>query len=228
MNQLIYLADDEANIRQLIKGFLEKEGYDVVTFDTGDALHKKFLEHPSDLVILDIMMPGTDGLSICSEIRRISQVPIIIVSAKGSELDRVTGITLGSDDYLVKPFSPLELVARIKGIFRRMSFEKTTATNQLNFADVTLDLDTRTCHFLDVTIDLTPTEYELMVYMFKNSNRAVSRKELLEHVWSYKFDADTRAVDDTLKRLRKKITATDVKIVAVWGFGFKLEKKSTA
>ena len=116
----IYIADDEKNIRELIAAFLRNAGFDVMLFENGDLLLKEFLQSPSDMVILDIMMPGTDGLTLCTKIREKSNVPIIIVSARDSEIDRITGITLGSDDYLTKPFSPMELVARVKAIFRRL------------------------------------------------------------------------------------------------------------
>ncbi len=124
MQKLIYIADDEKNIRELIAGFLKNDGYEVVAFENGDRLLSAFVAKPSDLVVLDIMMEGTDGLTICSKIREKHNVPIIIVSARDSELDRITGITMGSDDYLVKPFSPIELLARVKAIFRRIQLDR--------------------------------------------------------------------------------------------------------
>ena len=223
MSQSIYIADDEKNIRDLIKGFLLNEGYSVSAFEDGDALLEAFLDKPSDMVILDIMMPGSDGLTICSQIRQKNNVPIIIVSARDSEIDRITGFSYGSDDYLVKPFSPLELVARVKAVFRRLNLEKKKKkTRRLHFGDIVLNVDTRTCTLQERTLDLTPTEFALMVYMFEHSERAISRDELLKNVWKFDFEVDTRAVDDVLKRLRRKIADSKVVIESVWGFGFKL------
>ena len=224
MDKIIYIADDEQNIRELIYTFLKSEGFIVSTFENGDALLDAFLENPSDMVILDIMMPGTDGLSLCSKIRRKSNVPIIIVSARDSEIDKITGITLGSDDYLTKPFSPMELVARVKSIFRRISSSNfNNEQSILCLGNMEINTNTRET-FIDKKItELTPTEFALMTYLFKNKDKAVSRQELLKNVWQFDFEVDTRATDDVIKRLRKKLVSSTVKISTVWGFGFKLE-----
>ncbi len=223
MSKSIYIADDEKNIRDLIQSFLQNDGFSVTAFENGDSLLAAFLEKPCDMVILDIMMDGTDGLAICSQIRQRHNVPIIIVSARDSELDRIIGISTGSDDYLVKPFSPLELVARVKSIFRRIALDR--GLNQpklLSFGDMKLNIDTRESFVKKNSIDLTPTEFAFMTYMFENSTRAISREELLKNVWKFDFEVDTRAIDDVLKRLRKKLSVSNVKIESVWGFGFKL------
>lgn len=220
----IYIADDEKSIRDIISGFLKNSGYEASVFETGDALLDEFLENPSDMVILDVMMPGTDGITLCSKIREKSNVPIIIVSAKDTELDRITGITMGADDYLVKPFAPMELVARVGSIFRRMSFSDTVkAKNILAFGTIEIDIAAKKCSSSGEKLDLTPTEFALMAYMFEHADRAVSREELLKNVWKFSYDVDTKACDDVLKRLRKKLITTNVRISAVWGFGFKLE-----
>lgn len=219
----IYIADDEKNIRNLIGSFLKNDGFFVQTFESGDDLLEEFNKNPADMLILDIMMEGTDGLTICSEIRNIHNVPIIIVSAKDSEHDRIIGISMGADDYLVKPFSPVELVARVKSIFRRINLSS-YSSSVLKFSNVEIDVNSRICKTQNKILDLTPTEFALMVYMFQHSERAVSREELLKNVWKFDFEADTRATDDVLKRLRKKLVNTNVKIVSVWGFGFKLEE----
>jgi DNA-binding response OmpR family regulator len=219
----IYIADDEKNIRELISGFLVNDGYDVKAFENGDDLLAEFIKFPSDMVILDIMMEGTDGLTICSQIRSKNNVPIIIVSARDSELDRITGFTLGGDDYLVKPFSPIELVARVKAIFRRISLDQPVAEKKmLNYGDIILNLPARECRLNDRLLDLTPTEFALLTYLFEHSDKAISRSELLKNVWKFDFEADTRATDDVLKRLRKKLSGSSVVIESVWGFGFKL------
>lgn len=220
----IYVADDEKSIRDIIGGFLKNNGYEVKVFETGDLLLADFLNEPSDMVILDIMMPGTDGISLCDKIRKKSNVPIIIVSAKGSELDRINGITMGADDYLSKPFAPMELVVRVNSIFRRISFNgASNETDILKFGNMQIDIAMKKCTVSGEVFDATPTEFALLVYMFENSNKAISRKELLENVWKFKCDVDTKACDDVLKRLRKKLLQTNVRIVSVWGFGFKLE-----
>lgn len=222
----IAIADDEPNIRELIKSFLKNAGYDVQVFETGDDLYASFLVDEPDLIILDITMPGTDGLMICTKIRETSSVPIIIVSARDSELDRITGITIGSDDYLVKPFSPIELVTRVKALFRRIDFMKKEISSDaviLSFGDVSIHLKTRQALYGTQVLLLSPTEYELLSYLIKNKDRAISRDELLENVWQFDGPIDTRATDDVVKRLRKKLMPTSVRIGAVWGFGFKLE-----
>jgi DNA-binding response OmpR family regulator len=223
MGKLIYIADDEKNIRDLIRSFLVNDGFEVAVFDSGDSLYVMFQTKACDLIILDIMMPGTDGLTICSQIRAKSNVPIIIVSAKDSELDRITGITLGSDDYLVKPFSPIELVARVKAIFRRIDLDQNKVYSELlSFGDITLKTTTKEGFLNHAKLDLTPTEFAFLAYLITHQERAVSRAELLKNVWSFAVDTDTRATDDVLKRLRKKMKGSHVLIEAVWGFGFRL------
>ena len=224
----IYIADDDRNTRNIIGSFLRNDGFLVEEFENGDDLLKTFLVRPADMAILDIMMHGTDGLAICSQIRSCSNMPIIIVSARDSELDRITGITIGSDDYLVKPFSPMELVVRVKSIFRRIDLNAhKEEKSQLLYGNIVLDLDVRTCFSDGCEITLTPTEFSLIAYMFKYSTRAISRGELLENIWKFNVEVDTRAIDDVLKRLRKKLLISNVKISSVWGFGFKLKLEGT-
>jgi DNA-binding response OmpR family regulator len=226
MSKRIYIADDELNIRELMHSFLEKAGYEVRSFQDGDALLTAFYLEPADLVVLDIMMPGTDGLQICNKLRNRCSVPIIIVSARDSELDRITGITMGSDDYLVKPFSPLELVARINGIFRRIELDRgRVAQTSVSYGNILLNSATHEARFGGNPVSLTPTEFLLLFYLFSNSERAVSRDELIKNVWQFESNTDTRAADDVLKRLRKKLACSDVSIESVWGFGFKLARK---
>lgn len=226
MKKLIYVADDEKNIRTLMATFLLSSGFEVETFENGDLLYEAFQLKTPDLVVLDIMMPGTDGLTICKYIRANSQVPIVMVSARDSELDRITGITIGSDDYLVKPFSPIELIARIQGIFRRMSYQNSKHTeNLLKWGDMVINEQSRVMTYKDKVIDVSPTEFDFLAYMFTHQERAVSREELLKHVWHFDALVDTRATDDVVKRLRKKLMPTHVRLAAVWGFGFRLEKK---
>lgn len=230
MNRLIYIAEDDKSIRELERAFLQKSGYSVEVFETGDALYTAFKQNPADLVILDIMMPGTDGLTLCSTLREESDVPIIIVSAKGSEIERVTGITIGCDDYMAKPFSPVELVARVQAIFRRieMMAPKNQGNNIITCGDISIDKARRQVMVKGGNIDLTPNEFNLLVYLTANIERAVSRDELLQKVWDFgREEIDTRATDDTVKRLRKKLRDFDsaVEIETVRGFGFRIKER---
>jgi DNA-binding response OmpR family regulator len=226
MKQLIYIADDEANIRFIISSFLKNEGYEVLDFENGEDLLNTFMKQPCDMVILDLMMPKTDGLTICMKLRERFNVPIIIVSARDSELDRITGITMGSDDYLVKPFSPVELVARVKALFRRVQLDQKPHQQEiLSYDDIFINTAQRSVTVKEAPLVLTPTEFSLLTYLLQHSERAVSRAELLKNVWNFDFEADTRATDDIMKRLRKKLLLSDVLIESVWGYGFKLSKK---
>ena len=227
MNQkLIYIADDEVNICNIIKSFLLREGYAVQTFFDGRSLLEAFKKHPADLLILDIMMPEMDGYSLCAAIRDMSNIPIIIVSAKDSETDRVIGLNLGSDDYLTKPFSPIELIARVKSIFRRIELDiKSTQSNDpIQIMDVILYPERRVAQCKDINLNLTVMEFNLMLYLGINKNRAVSREELLNKVWGFETEAGTRATDDMIKRIRSKLadSKSELKIETVWGFGFSI------
>lgn len=224
-SRLIYVADDEENIRNLVSSFLKKEGFRVRTFENGDSLLEAFLENPCDLIVLDIMMPGRDGFEICSELRKFSTVPIIMLTARDTELDYATGITLGSDDYFTKPFSPMSLVMRAKAIFRRQDYEQNggSVAKELSFADTVIDLKSKTVTIAGKGVDLTPNEYALLCYLFENKDKAVSRAELLNKIWGFDGTVETRAADDTIKRLRKKIAHSRIVIDTVWGFGFRLK-----
>ncbi len=228
MSKLIYAADDELNIRQLIKSFLEDEGYSVETFETGDALLERFREKPSDLVILDVMMPGTDGLSICNIIRKMSAVPILILTARDTAADYVTGITLGCDDYFTKPFSPVMLTMRVKAMFRRVELDKAIPFDEkLQFGDIEIMPKQKVAKCNGEDIRLTITELNVLQYLMEKSGNAVSREELLEKIWGYTSEVETRVTDDNVKRIRKKMAqhSSNVEIVTVWGYGFKLAMK---
>lgn len=227
--KLIYIADDEINICNIIKSFLIKEGYDVETFSDGRSVLEAFDAKQADMLVIDIMMPGMDGFSLCSAIRQKSSVPIIIVSAKDTEPDKIAGLTLGSDDYLTKPFSPMELIARVKSIFRRIDLDKTrTETSEkIKISDVVINIDTKQAEYEGRSIGLTGMEFSLLYYLAVNKNRAVSRSELLDKIWGFENEVETRATDDMIKRIRKKLsdTGSELKIDTVWGFGFKIEDK---
>ncbi|GAA0680834.1 MULTISPECIES: response regulator transcription factor [Clostridium] len=227
MEKLIYIAEDEKHIRDLEKIFLEKSGFRVETFDCGETLLKAFDDNPADLLVLDIMLPGVDGLSICNLIREKSTVPIIIVSAKDSEMDKITGITIGSDDYLTKPFSPIELVVRVQAIFRRIEMHSNSLRNDdmLTYGDLVVNKKRREITKDGTPISLTPTEYKVITYLIDNADKAISRDELLRNIWEFDIKViDTRATDDTMKRLRKKLVdiASSVKIETIRGYGFRI------
>lgn len=227
--KLIYIADDEINICNIIKSFLVKEGYDVETFNDGRSILEAFNKKPADLLVIDIMMPEIDGFSLCSTIRQQSTVPIIIVSAKDTEPDKIAGLTLGSDDYLTKPFSPMELIARIKSIFRRIELDKTKndTVQEIRIGDIVINTDKKQAEFNGKNIGLTGMEFNLLYYLAQNKNKAVSRSELLDKVWGFENFVETRATDDMIKRLRKKLSdsGSALKIETVWGFGFKVNEK---
>lgn len=227
--KLIYIADDEINICNIIKSFLIKEGYEVETFNDGRSILEAFYAKPADMLVIDIMMPEIDGYSLCSLIRQKSSVPIIIVSAKDTEPDKIAGLTLGSDDYLTKPFSPMELVARIKSIFRRIELDKNNVGSNhiIRISDITLNPNTKQAKFDGKDIGLTRMEFSLLYYLANNKNRAVSRSELLDKVWGFENEVETRATDDMIKRIRKKLSdaGSALKIDTVWGFGFKIQDK---
>lgn len=228
--KLIYIADDETNIRNIIKSFLIKEGFDVETFDDGSKLFDAFNKKPADMLVIDIMMPNMDGYSLCALVRQKSSVPIIIVSAKDTEPDKIAGLTLGSDDYLTKPFSPMELIARIKSIFRRIELDTPNSSgpkNALTIEDITINSDLKQVEFNGIDIGLTKMEFEVVYYLTVNKNRAVSRSELLDKIWGFENEVETRATDDMIKRIRKKLSdaGSTLKIETVWGFGFKIQDK---
>lgn len=227
--KLIYIADDEVNICNIIKSFLVKEGYEVQTFNDGRSILDAFNTRQADMLIIDVMMPQIDGFSLCSAIRQKSSVPIVIVSAKDTEPDKIAGLTLGGDDYLTKPFSPMELIARMKSIFRRIDMDKSQheETPEISTADVTINHGTKQAEFRGKNIGLTGMEFTLLYYLIKNKNRAVGRSELLDKVWGFENEVETRATDDMIKRIRKKLVdaGSELKIETVWGFGFKIEDR---
>ncbi len=227
--KLIYIADDEVRICSIIKSFLVKEAFDVETYNTGKDILEAFIKRPADMLIIDIMMPGMDGYSLCSSIREFSNVPIIIVSAKDSELDKIAGLTLGSDDYLTKPFSPMELVARVKSIFRRIELDKKAIHNSdiIKLSDVVIYPEKKQVQYGNKIINLTMMEFSLFLYLVRNKEKAIGRNELLQNVWGFETEVETRATDDMIKRIRRKLldAGSSVKIETIWGFGFKISDK---
>lgn len=222
----IYVADDEADIRQLIQSFLSAEGFEVACFASGDALLDAFEAQPADLLVLDIMMPGMDGLSLCAAIRKRSDVPIILLTARDTDADMITGFTMGCDDYFTKPFSMVKLTLRVKAIFSRMADEQ--GSEALSFGDLVLYASKRTAYRNEQELKLTNTEFSLLKHLMENQGKVVSREELLNLVWGYDNFVETRATDDIVKRLRKKLSAASSAVVieTVWGIGFRLRESA--
>ena len=226
MGQRIYAADDEQDILDVLEGFLTNAGYEVVTFPTGDQLYDEFQKRPADLVILDVMMPGRDGLTICRMLREISEVPILILTAKESEADQMRGLMLGGDDYLTKPFSPSLLVVRVNALLRRAKMSGSPRREQ-NFGDITFSPGEHAAFCGVKSLELTVTEFALLECLMEHPGTAVSRDDLLNRVWGIDTeDVETRVTDETVRRIRQKLkkVGSTVKISAVWGYGYKLEQ----
>ena len=227
MGHSIYLADDEKSIRELLHSFLASDGYTVRSFESGDALLEAFRQDPAELVILDIMMPGTDGLTVCRELRTVSDIPIILLTAKDSELDYVMGISQGSDDYLTKPFRPTILLMKVKALLRRVEMDrgKTAAEDELHYGDIRYSATENAIFYGTAPVSLTQTELRLLSYMMKQPEKAYSREELLSAVWGFDSEVETRVTDETLRRIRKKLlqAGSTVSVSTIWGFGYKLK-----
>ena len=228
MEHSIYLADDEKSIRELLHSFLASDGYTVRSFESGDALLEAFRQEPAELVILDIMMPGTDGLTVCRELRAVSDIPIILLTAKDSELDYVMGISQGSDDYLTKPFRPTILLMKVKALLRRVEMDrgKTAAEDELHYGDIRYSATENAIFYGAAPVSLTQTELRLLSYMMKQPEKAYSREELLSAVWGFDSEVETRVTDETLRRIRRKLlqAGSTVSVSTIWGFGYKLKE----
>lgn len=228
MKASIYIADDEKNIRDVITKFLESDGYSVSAFENGDLLMQAFLKKPAQLVILDIMMPGTDGLNICKQLREITNVPIIMLSAKDTEFDYVQGITIGGDDYLTKPFRPTTLLMRVRSLLRRMDMNNPKATEDkpqsLTVGNLEFNAPANTVYCNGKAIGFSQTELKMLTYMLKNTEKAYSKEELLEKIWGFETQVETRVTDETLRRIRRKLSlaGSNVSVETIWGYGYKI------
>ncbi|UOF90875.1 response regulator transcription factor [Fodinisporobacter ferrooxydans] len=230
-NKLIFIIDDDPTIRLIIERYLQQEGYRVRTFSDGEDVLDSFRQYKPDMLIMDIMMPGIDGYELCKKVRAESEVPIIMVSAKDEEVDKIVGLELGSDDYLSKPFSPRELVARVKTVFRRTANFSGDAPSGdtsdevvTNFHDIQIYTDERRVKCNEKEISLTAKEYELFSYLVLHQPKVFTREQLLNQVWGYDYIGDVRAIDDLVKRIRKKLNQCEsvVEIKTVWGYGYKI------
>jgi len=221
----IMIIDDDPNICELISVYLKKEGYETVTFLKGREALEAFPRITPDLVILDIMLPEIDGYDICKEIRRMSNVPVIMVTAKGETFDKVLGLELGADDYLVKPFEGKELVARVKAVLRRYK-GNTVNSDMVVLPNLTVNASDYTIIYHGEKIELPPKELELLYFLVSNPNRVFTREQLLEKIWGYDYIGETRTIDVHIKRLREKLNRKDEwEIKTVWGVGYKFELK---
>ncbi len=219
----ILIADDDENIRNVLKEYSVINGYDVIEAVDGiDALNK-VNNNDIDLIILDIMMPKLDGFSAYKRIKEVKDVPVLVLSAKGEEYDKLYGFEIGIDDYVVKPFSPREVMARVKAILARHVSE--SKVNVYHNGSLKIDFDAREAFINDKKIDLTPKEYELLAYLAQNEGIALSRETILENVWGYDFFGDNRTVDTHIKMLRNSLDSEKEIISTVRGYGYKLEKK---
>lgn len=228
----ILVVDDEDRIRQLLKLYLEREGYSIDEAEDGITAYEKIQKEDYDLVLLDIMLPGMDGWEICQKTRQTKTVPIILLTAKGEEENRIQGFEIGADDYVVKPFSPREIVMRVKALLKRSSATAylatdTNSSNVLVFPDIIIDHDAHSVHVNGQEVNLTPKEYDLLYYIARKPEKVFSREELLKEVWNYDFFGDLRTVDTHVKRLREKVgnisPEAEQRIATVWGVGYKFK-----
>lgn len=230
MTHRILVVDDEPAVTDLLVYNLQKAHYEVMVADEGQKALRLALEVSPDLILLDLMIPNIDGLDVCRELRKTSGVPIIMITARGEEVDRVVGLEMGADDYVTKPFSVRELMARIKAVLRRTQFDdkvRVPATLIYGPGGLQIDIDARTLIAEGININLTRLEFDLLYHLLSNAGRVLTRERLLEQVWGYDFAGDTRAVDSAVKRLRAKLREASPEadgIESVRGVGYRFNK----
>lgn len=231
-NITILVVDDEDRIRRLLKMYLEREGYEVDEAENGAEALEKAMEKDYHAILLDVMMPEKDGMEVVAELREHKATPILLLTAKGEEVNRVQGFELGADDYIVKPFSPREVVLRVKAVLKRSVSYAPISTNSVSkdlvvFPHLTIDHDAHRVTADGTEVNLTPKEYELLYFLAKSPDKVFDREQLLKEVWHYDFFGDLRTVDTHVKRLREKLNRVSEKaakmIVTVWGVGYKFE-----
>ena len=227
MKTKIMVVDDDPNIRELVRLYLEKEGFEVTCAERGDEAVKMFRATPPNLMLLDVMLPGMDGWQVCREVRKISNIPIIMLTAKDETFDKVLGLELGADDYIVKPFDMKELVARIKAVIRRFQVAE-APEKELVFPGLTINLSQYTVTYMGKPLEMPPREIELLYFLASHPGMVFTREQLLEQVWGYDYFGDSRTVDVHVKRLREKLSGGEElgwQIKTVWGVGYKFEVK---
>jgi two-component system response regulator ResD len=225
----IMVVDDDVNICELLRLYLEKEQYSVVVAYNGQEAIEKFFDEKPDLILLDVMMPGLDGWQVCREIRKKSNVPIIILTAKGETFDKVLGLELGADDYIVKPFESKEVVARIKAVLRRFKEHPVSdsAKREVQYDRLSVNMTRYELKVDGKVVDTPPKELELLYHLASNPNRVYTRDQLLDEVWGFEYYGDSRTVDVHVKRLREKLEGVSEQwlLKTVWGVGYKFEVK---
>jgi DNA-binding response OmpR family regulator len=234
--QKILIVDDDVNIAELISLYLTKECFDTLIVNDGEAAIQQFGIYQPNLVLLDLMLPGIDGYEVCREIRKTSSAPIIMLSAKGEIFDKVLGLELGADDYVIKPFDSKELVARVRAVLRRFHPAPKEEPEQaplptgdyVAYPDLIINLSNYSVQYYGDNIEMPPKELELLYFLASNPNQVFTREQLLDHIWGYEYFGDTRTVDVHIKRLREKIKDhNDWSLATVWGIGYKFETKGT-
>ena len=225
MPKKILIVEDEANIRELLRLYLEREGYTVLEAENGVEGIKKWKSDKPDMLLLDVMMPVMDGWEVCREIRAESDVPIIMLTAKGETADRVSGLEMGADDYIVKPLEMPEVIARVRAVFRRIAPDD--APEKLSFDNLVIDKQAYDLVIKGKRVDAPPKEIELLYFLASSPNRVFTRAQLLDEVWGFDYFGDTRTVDVHVKRLREKLEGVSDKweLKTVWGVGYKFETK---
>ncbi|HWR44992.1 response regulator transcription factor [Sporomusa sp.] len=218
MNKTVLIVDDEQRMRKLVADFLMRESYDILEADNGHAALDILSGKKVDLVILDVMMPEPDGWTVCRKIRKSSNVPVIMLTAKGEEVDQLFAFELGADEYVTKPFSPKVLTARVNALFRRIETDKTASHSGLM-----IDSAARQVFIDSQLIDLSPKEYELLIYLTDNTGHALSRQQILDQVWTYDYFGDLRTVDTHINRLRSKLGDKSSLIHTIRGYGYRFE-----
>ena len=224
-NNKVLIVDDDEHIVELIKLYMDKEGFDTVTANNGKKAVELFKSEAPAIVILDVMMPEMDGWQVCREIRRVSNIPIIMLTAKGETFDKVLGLELGADDYMVKPFEPKELLARVKAVLRRSDTKESNAEKEIGFPNLTINLSNYELKINGNIVEVPPKELELLYFLASNPNRVFTREQLLEEVWGFDYFGDSRTVDVHIKRLREKLEGVEAnwQLKTVWGVGYKFE-----
>ena len=228
--QKILIVDDDNNIAELISLYLTKECFETRIVNDGEQALKEFSVFQPDLILLDLMLPGIDGYQVCREIRHTSDVPIIMLSAKGETFDKVLGLELGADDYIIKPFDTKELVARVRAVLRRFKVKQPAANPSekcVSYPDLTINLTNYSVTYMGNHVDMPPKELELLYFLAASPNQVFTREQLLDHIWGYEYIGDTRTVDVHIKRLREKIKDHPLwSLATVWGIGYKFEVKN--
>lgn len=225
LSDKILIVDDDENISEILNMYLESSGYTTKIASTGKRAQELFLEYNPNLVLLDVMIPGIDGIDVLKWVRKQGEVPVIMLTAKGDTFDKVLALELGADDYIVKPFEPKELLARVKAVLRRYSADN-AKSEIITLSDLSIDPTSYKVIFNKEDIKMPPKEFELLYYLAKNKNRVFTREQLLCEVWGYDYPGDSRTVDVHIKRLREKLTSGEEwQIETVWGVGYKFEVK---